>query len=590
MPHHMLASDNLRHLGPPGKEKTTICHIPEDDPLGFHSITVANSALPAHIAHGDKPGPCANFCEELCDLDDDPCTKVPEGTVDCELNGCPPLVSILCSTYDFNGDGVVDDKDLILLLRTINDPLGENPQATPAMDLNHDGSVNLEDTDSLLQKLALHFGEDSPPFGFASNYGEAHSFDWTSDVDQQALGQKTPFIGRNLDETCGSTEHGIYKKGDGPAPVTNWGPFNIVNPAATATWKDHYNWVQYGAKLLAAQVAGILEDATPFYQHFRDNMGTPKVFDLENGYQEDQSITSNVDAEVAYAAEAAKEMFDGTSSFTFHAMSARSSASYPVTENWQKTIGGHVLWAVGNAVYNEAECKLDLILTIKAEDYYDFNPGQVDIATGLPDNDNARFEVLGWAKGFSSSGSMSQTKSIPLDCCGLLDCDLPPPTDRYWQCTCNHCQALECNEFHCCSSSDCLPGYGCVSNTCITMGNPRFTLIWTGDDDYDLHVITPGGAHIYYWYENLYDPVTGGMLDHDDIPTEVDYWVENIVFPLDGSAPSGVYQYYVDLFNQLGETSDDWVLSVWLGDTKVDEFNGNGSSETYSFTHTTTGP
>ena len=218
--------------------------------------------------------------------------------------------------------------------------------------------------------------------------------------------------------------HDIYRKGDGPAPVTNWGPFNVVNPAARATWKDHYNWANYGAKLLAAQAMGILEDATPFYKHFRDNLGTAKVFDLQNGYQEDQSIRNNVDAEIAAATDAAKEMFDGTSSFRFYAEEARLSAAYPITENWQKTIGGHVLWAVGSATYDEAECNFDLALTITAEDYYDFNPGQVDIVTGLPDNDNARFEVLGWAKGFPSSGTMSQTKSISLNCCGVDDCDV----------------------------------------------------------------------------------------------------------------------------------------------------------------------
>lgn len=38
------------------------------------------------------------------------------------------------------------------------------------------------------------------------------------------------------------------------------------------------------------------------------------------------------------------------------------------------------------------------------EDKYNFNRGQVDIATGLPDNENGAFEVLGWAKSFMSKG------------------------------------------------------------------------------------------------------------------------------------------------------------------------------------------
>jgi hypothetical protein len=45
---------------------------------------------------------------------------------------------------------------------------------------------------------------------------------------------------------------------------------------------------------------------------------------------------------------------------------------------------------------------------IEAEDYYNFNPGQADIATGALDADNGRFEVLGWAKGFYSRGTLKR--------------------------------------------------------------------------------------------------------------------------------------------------------------------------------------
>jgi hypothetical protein len=91
-----LASINLRHRAPDDEKKTLICHVPEGNPLGFHSITVADKALPAHLAHGDKAGPCDEFCAELCDLDGDPCTVYPgKGNPPCELEGCPPLIRSL---------------------------------------------------------------------------------------------------------------------------------------------------------------------------------------------------------------------------------------------------------------------------------------------------------------------------------------------------------------------------------------------------------------------------------------------------------------------------------------------------------------
>ena len=40
-------------------EKVKICHIPPGNPAGKHTITVGESALKAHLAHGDTKGACA---------------------------------------------------------------------------------------------------------------------------------------------------------------------------------------------------------------------------------------------------------------------------------------------------------------------------------------------------------------------------------------------------------------------------------------------------------------------------------------------------------------------------------------------------
>jgi len=37
---------------------TTICHIPPGNPANNHTITIGQSAWPAHEKHGDKPIPC----------------------------------------------------------------------------------------------------------------------------------------------------------------------------------------------------------------------------------------------------------------------------------------------------------------------------------------------------------------------------------------------------------------------------------------------------------------------------------------------------------------------------------------------------
>jgi hypothetical protein len=160
-----------------------------------------------------------------------------------------------------------------------------------------------------------------------------------------------------------------------------------------------------------------------------------------------------------------------------------------------------------------------------------------------------------------------------VQCCADTDCG---DSGRF-TCDAPLCVEINCDinadETQCCDNADCEGEYTCVSNTCIIRGNPRFTLTWFGDDDLDLHVITPGGAEIYY--SNPSDSLSGGFLDNDDIPSsdlpgQEALWVENIGFPLDGSAPSRTYQYFVQNYDQIGGSPDSWTMEVYLdgGDNK----------------------
>lgn len=40
--------------------KVDICHIPPGNPSNAHTINVSQSAVPAHLAHGDRMGTCSN--------------------------------------------------------------------------------------------------------------------------------------------------------------------------------------------------------------------------------------------------------------------------------------------------------------------------------------------------------------------------------------------------------------------------------------------------------------------------------------------------------------------------------------------------
>lgn len=91
-------------------------------------------------------------------------------------------------------------------------------------------------------------------------------------------------------------------------------------------------------------------------------------------------------------------------------------------------------------------------------------------------------------------------------------------------------------------------------------------------DDIDLHVITPFGNEIYF--ENTAADL--GLLDHDDIPSEeggFGDWVENVFFPVDGSAPSGTYEYFVVNYDQIG-AADSWELQVLTIDEVLESQSG----------------
>ena len=53
--------------------KVKICHVPPGNPSNFHTITIDDNAVQAHLAHGDLLGACAAHCDQLCD-DGNPCT------------------------------------------------------------------------------------------------------------------------------------------------------------------------------------------------------------------------------------------------------------------------------------------------------------------------------------------------------------------------------------------------------------------------------------------------------------------------------------------------------------------------------------
>lgn len=199
-----------------------------------------------------------------------------------------------------------------------------------------------------------------------------------------------------------------YKIGTGSKPDIKWDSGYDYNPDAQATWRDRANWAKYGTLLNLAEKFNHLPDGSRAYRHYRQATGTDLVVSYNRAIRGDRLISRGFYDELADAQGDIEREHDGQAQhFSIYSTSARLVDSD--TENWQKALGGHRIWGTGTVQYDPATCEYVMEIEVEMEDFYNFNKGQADIATGLPDNENGRFEVLGWAKSFYSRGSVTRT-------------------------------------------------------------------------------------------------------------------------------------------------------------------------------------
>jgi hypothetical protein len=130
-----------------------------------------------------------------------------------------------------------------------------------------------------------------------------------------------------------------------------------------------------------------------------------------------------------------------------------------------------------------------------------------------------------------------------------------------------------------------LGGKETINDVEVKVGNPQFTLIWNTTADLDLHVLEPGGSHIYW--ENRRGS-RGGELDVDDVdgrgPENI-FWGGGLER---GNGPPGEYKWYVHYYGSVdGNMPTSWRVRLkHKGDYKVfsGKLNAIGQrSRVYSF-------
>ncbi|GEM_PF-799493 len=199
---------------------------------------------------------------------------------------------------------------------------------------------------------------------------------------------------------------------------------------------DYLAYMKWSAKLEAAEMLRPdLIDATDAYRNFLMATGAKMEFDFEKYAKDDKAGKTAIESAIEDATAAALELSDSTGkdSFAmqtdaFGAGSANGRFPYPGTEDWQKAIGAHILWAEAKVSVQikdkKRHFKVDLIL--RAEDRYNFNPNAHDIATGVPDSDNGIFEITGLGKEFDSSATAKRHIEFTADVGPVPDFRKPP--------------------------------------------------------------------------------------------------------------------------------------------------------------------
>lgn len=194
------------------------------------------------------------------------------------------------------------------------------------------------------------------------------------------------------------------------------------SPSAT----DLAQYALWAAKLEAGEAAqGLplapeLPDALAAYRHFLYGEGADRQFSYERYVEGDPSGRTTLRNLIADAQLGAEQLYarrDPSRPVDLQMVSTaipcgagNSRCPYPQTENWQKAIGAHWVWlsATVSVTAEPDDPRFTMLLTLHAEDRYNFNPGQQDIATGIPDAANGRFECSGLAEQYTNYAQLTR--------------------------------------------------------------------------------------------------------------------------------------------------------------------------------------
>jgi hypothetical protein len=284
---------------------------------------------------------------------------------------------------------------------------------------------------------------------FAAAYTVAKLNFWR-DPDQPAPTPQTP----NLTSSGGGTAT-TYKIGDptrpniqhdngflqNPNDPNDPKPMATVKPSQADTdyYNDQLSQVRWAQRIDGFNIpfrdeddtARRLSDGIEAYRHFLEGKGADRTFSYDKFVNDDasgQTVLKNAIADTQRGAEdlynqmIAKDPSLAGQPITFNITSGAITVGgsdaypYPATENWQKAIGGHPIWNSATVTVTPpteagGRPQFSMKYTLHAEDRYNFNPGQADIATGAPDATRGKLEQTGLAHQYTQYATLNRDVS-----------------------------------------------------------------------------------------------------------------------------------------------------------------------------------
>jgi hypothetical protein len=264
----------------------------------------------------------------------------------------------------------------------------------------------------------------------ASRLGKQRTPD---DIPKQDVKKGGGIVPGNVDPTdfqpSTTWTRGVYRLGLRGRPTIVHDNGHLVLGRRPPGAGDYVALAKWRAMLAAGEaLRSDLSDALAAYRHFLEGRGQPRTFSYERYVMTDRSGQITLRNAIIEFQEAALGLWDlakRPSALQISGPAIPCGASpvkhsylashfpYPATENWQKAIGSHYIWLSGETTVTENQhlsppLGFRATMTLHAEDRYNFNVGDEDIATGIPDSDNGRFEVTGLGQQYDNFSTLTR--------------------------------------------------------------------------------------------------------------------------------------------------------------------------------------